>query len=138
MPKVVIVMARCNCKLQTFGIRLEKKQEENQEERKQRERQEENQEERKLSEQWIADWAFAVKERYAQREGYDQITITGMFTFDKAYPGCPYCHAKGILKCSCGKIHCWDGRTNTFTCSSCGLTGELRGQIEALSVGVDY
>lgn len=137
IPRVVILMARCNQNRQSFGIRLERKQEENQEERKQRERQGESQE-RRQSEQWVADWAFAVKEKYAQKEGYDQITIAGIFTLDQAYPGCPYCQARGIFKCSCGKINCWEGQTNTFTCSSCGLTGELRGHIETISVGVDY
>jgi hypothetical protein len=116
---------------------MEKTQEKNQEERKQRERQEEKQE-RKQNELWVADWAFSVKENYAQKEGYDHITITGIFTIDKVYPGCPYCQAKSIFKCSCGKINCWDTQTNTVTCVWCGQTAELKGHIEALNAGADY
>src|SRR5579872_3709367 len=137
MPKVVILMACCRWNLQALGIRLENKQEEKRKERKQKEKQEESQE-RKQSEQWVADWAFAVKERYAQKEGYDQITIAGTFMLDQAYPGCPYCHAKSIFKCGCGKINCWGEETKTVTCVWCGQTAELKGHIEALNVGVDY
>lgn len=116
MLKVVIVMARCNRTKQNFGIRFEEKQ----------------------KGQWTADWAFAVKETYAKKEGYDLNTITGTFTFDSAYPGCLYCLAKGIFKCSCGKVNCWDRKTNIVTCAWCGQTDELSGQIEKLSVEVDY
>ena len=114
--KAVIVMARCNATSQNFEIRFEEKQEG----------------------QWTADWAFAVKEAYAKKEGYDDNTITGTFTFDSAYPGCPYCYAKGIFKSSCGKVNCWDGKTSIVTCAWCEQTDELGGQIEELSVGVDY
>jgi hypothetical protein len=91
-----------------------------------------------LKGQWIADWAFAVKETYGKKEGYDRHTIAGAFAFDLAYPGCPYCQAKSIFKCSCGKVNCWDGKTSMTTCSWCDQAAELGGQIETLSAGEDY
>ena len=58
-PKVVIVTARCSQTRQSFGIRFEEKG---------------------LG-QWSADWAFAVTEDAAQREGYDRGMISGVFGF---------------------------------------------------------
>ena len=109
-------MARCNRTKQNFGIRLEEKQ----------------------KGQWTADWAFAVKETYSKKEGYDHNTIAGTFILDSAYPGCPYCSAKGIFQSSCGKVNCWDGNTNIVTCAWCDQIVELRGQIETLKAGVDF
>jgi len=109
-------MARCNRTKQNFGIRFEEKQ----------------------KSQWAADWAFAVKEIYAKKEGYDHNTIAGTFILDSVYPGCPYCHAKGLFKCSCSKVNCWDGEITTVSCSWCGQIGELGGKIEALNAGADY
>ena len=68
-PKVVIIMARCSHSKQSFGIRLEEK----------------------LTSQWMADWAFPIKEVAAKREGYDKSEIAGSFSVDDAYPGCPHC-----------------------------------------------
>lgn len=116
MPKVVIVMSRCNHSKQNFGMRFEEKHEG----------------------QWTTDWAFAVKEAYAKKEGYDQSAISGRFVIDNAYPGCPYCHAKSIFKCGCGKVTCWNGEIRTVTCSWCNHTGELSGHFETLNAGVDY
>jgi hypothetical protein len=77
--KVVIVMAKCSHSKQSYGIRFEQK----------------------LPHQWVADWAFAIKEAAAKREGYDRSEIMGSFSFDAAYPGCPHCESPGIFKCSC-------------------------------------
>jgi TerY-C metal binding domain len=109
-------MSRCSYSRQAFGIRFEEK----------------------AKGQWMANWAFAVKETYAKKEGYDHNTIVGTFTLDTAYPGCPYCQTKSIFKCGCGKVNCWDRKTNTVTCSWCNQTGEINGQIETLSAGEDY
>ena len=109
-------MARCNYTKQNFGIRFEERQ----------------------KGQWIADWAFAVKETYDKKEGYNHNTITGTFTFDYAYPSCPHCHARSIFKCSCGKVNCWDGETTNVTCSWCSQTVKLGGNIETLSAGENY
>ena len=114
--KVVIVMSQCNRSKQQFGIRFEEKQ----------------------KGQWVADWAFAVKETYAKKEGYEQNTIAGTFTFSRAYPGCPHCHATSIFKCSCGKVNCWNREAMTVICSWCNQTAELGGTIEMLDAGGDY
>lgn len=116
MLKVVIVMARCNRTKQNFGIRFEETE----------------------KGQWTANWAFAVKETYAKKEGYDHNTISGTLTFDSAYSGCPYCSAKGIFKSSCGKVNCWDEKRKIIMCAWCGQTDKLSGKIEALDAGVDY
>jgi hypothetical protein len=115
LPNVVIVMARCSRSGQGFGIRFEEK----------------------ARSQWIADWAFAIKEAVARKEGYDRGEITGTFGFATAYPGCPHCHAPSIFQCSCGKVACWDGERRTVTCPWCKVTVELDSQIERLSAGRD-
>ena len=109
-------MARCNQTKENFGIRLEEMQ----------------------TGQWIATWAFAVKDTYAKKEQYDKNTVTGTFTFASAYPGCPYCAAKSIFQGSCGEVNCWDGTAMLVTCAWCGQTNKVGGQIEALSVKGDY
>ena len=115
LPNVVVVMARCNRSRQSFGIRLEEK----------------------ARGRWIANWAFAIREETAAKEGYGQSEITGVFGFDSAYPGCPHCHAPSIFQCVCGKVACWDGESRVVTCPWCGTTVELREPIESLTVGGD-
>jgi TerY-C metal binding domain len=114
-PKVVIVMAKCSRMRQGFGIRFETKR----------------------SRQWTADWAFAIKEAVAKREGYDRSEITGKFEFDEAYPGCPHCRNSSIVLCGCGKVACWNEEQMTVLCPWCGITGNVMGQIERLSAGGD-
>ena len=114
-PDVVVVMARCSQTRQGFGIRFEEK----------------------APGQWIADWAFAIKEAVARKEGYDCGEITGAFGFDPAYPGCPHCGAMNIFGCNCGKVACWDGERRTVTCPWCGGTGKLSDHIQRLSAGGD-
>jgi hypothetical protein len=114
-PKVVIVMAKCSHSKQSYGIRFEQK----------------------LPHQWVGDWAFAIKEAAAKREGYDRSEIAGIFSFDAAYPGCPHCEASGIFKCSCGRVACWDGERQTVTCPWCGNRSDIAGEIESLSAGKD-
>ncbi|MUG96837.1 hypothetical protein F7734_32650 [Scytonema sp. UIC 10036] len=115
-PKVVIVMARCSHSKQGFGIRVEEKS----------------------SQHWVADWAFAIKEAAAKREGYDRSEIAGSFEIDAAYPGCPHCEESSFVKCgSCGKVACWDGKRTTHTCPWCGCKTEISGSIKNLSVGKD-
>jgi len=84
-PNVVIVISRCSRTKQTFAMRFEEK----------------------WREQWIADWAFKIQESSANKEGYTRNQISGAFDFDQDYPGCPYCQARGMFQCSCGKIACW-------------------------------
>lgn len=113
--KVVVIVARCGRTRRTFGIRLEAK----------------------TARQWIADWAFAMKERSASKEGYDRTQISGSFGFDAAYPGCPHCEAQGAYNCACGKVVCWTGQEETATCPWCGAEGQVGGRVEKLSAGVD-
>lgn len=113
--KVVIVMGQCTRRREAFGIRFEQQ----------------------MPERWLADWAFAIKDTLAKKEGYDHNEITGAFEFDVKYPGCPYCEATGIYKCgSCGKVACWDGQL-TVTCPGCKRTARIAGQIDKLSSGGD-
>jgi hypothetical protein len=118
IPNVVVVIARCRTSGSgnIFGIRVEEKGQS----------------------QWIADWAFPIQEKKASKEGYANSRICGSFGIDPAlYPGCPYCHAPGFLKCGCGKIACWDGESRVVTCPWCGAKGELGGAIESLNAGND-
>lgn len=115
MINVVIVMARCTRGKQSFGIRLEEK----------------------TPRQWVADWAFPIKETLASKEGYGRSEISGGFMLDGTYPGCPYCKATGFFKCGCGKVACWDGERTTVTCPWCGSTSSIGGQIEGLTAGGD-
>jgi hypothetical protein len=113
--KVVIVLSRCSQSRRPFGIRFE---------------------ERAVG-QWLADWAFSLKDDAARREGYDRSTLAGTFGFEADFPGCPSCRAKSCFKCGCGKVGCWDGQQPTVICPWCGTTGRLEGCIKSLSVGGD-
>lgn len=116
-PHVMIVLARCSRRAEgaAFGMRFEEKQ----------------------RGYWEADWAFAIKETSAKREGYDRGKISGHFLFATAYPGCPHCGTKCIFQCGCGKVGCWDGESKTVTCPWCKCRTELRGDIESLDAGGD-
>src|SRR5437764_15248949 len=100
IPNVVIVTSRCSRTRQYFGIRFEEA----------------------IRGQWIADWAFPIKETLAKKEGYNRNQITGTFSFASEYPGCPDCQAKSIFKCNCGKIACWNvgPLPCTVVCPCCG------------------
>lgn len=116
IPTVVIVLARCSRRRQGFALRLEEQG----------------------AGRWFADWAFAVAEARASREGYDQGEIAGRFDFADTYPGCPHCEAGGIFRCgACGKVSCWDGRQQPVTCAWCGRAAPLQGTIERLRAGGD-
>ena len=112
---VVIIMARCSKQKRGFGIRLE----------------------RIGKNQYVANWAFSIKEASAKREGYDSMTVKGAFATDTAYPGCPHCGAISIVKCGCNKVGCWDGESKFVTCPWCGKRGKVEGQIESLGVESD-
>lgn len=115
-PNVVIVMSRCNRDKGSFGIRLEEV----------------------THNRWVADWVFAIKEEIAKKEGYTQREVAGTFALHNTYPGCPYCHAKSIFRCSCGKVNCWDGETHLVPCAWCEALTEIGGTIESLSTGEDH
>jgi hypothetical protein len=114
-PNVVIVMSRCSRSGMGFGIRFEEQ----------------------THGKWSGDWAFAVKEQAARKEGYGGSEITGAIALAKRYPGCPHCHASGLYKCSCGKVTCWDGEPRIVTCPWCKHAGQPLGPVESLHAGGD-
>lgn len=113
--EVVIVLMRCSHLRSSSGMRFEKRAEQG----------------------WAGTWAFKLREASAKREGFDKNVIEGAISFDVAYPGCPYCNARSIFQCECGKVGCWDGETRSVTCPWCGQEGELQGHIQSLSAEAD-
>jgi hypothetical protein len=103
LPNVAIVLAACCASRQPYGIRFEEK----------------------VPGQWVANWAFAIKESAAKKEGYDRGAINGAFGFDPAYPGCPACRASSFFQCGCGGRGCWDGESLRVTCPWCHMTDEI-------------
>ena len=106
----VIVLSRCASSGKLFAIRIEKRGDC----------------------VWVFDWAFAVRELAAEREGYDTTTVEGTICQGDRYPGCPHCGSKGVFLCSCGKLNCWDGVRRRVTCAWCQQIGELSGEIRSL------
>ncbi len=107
---VVIAMGRCSEAKQAYGIRFE----------------------RQGANQWLATWAFPIKEALAKKEGYEETRMDGQFSLDSAFPGCPHCTARGFFLCGCGKLACWAGEEKRFTCPWCGRSGELTGEITSI------
>jgi hypothetical protein len=115
LEEVAIVLGRCKQGRKLFGIRF-------------------------VSETfrlWVGRWAFDVFEEEAKRERYGDNSIDGAFSFAPEYPGCPYCGARGIAKCSCGKITCWNQSDKFMTCAWCGSRSKLGGVVDSLSAGED-
>lgn len=67
-------------------------------------------------------WSFPIDKDKAHREGYDSKSVHGCVEMDVDYPGCPYCHSKQYIFCSCGSVMCWHGQ-KVVTCSKCGQSG---------------
>ncbi len=114
-PHVVIVLARCRHTRRPFAVRFEEKR----------------------PGLWLADWAFAIQEGRAQREGYDRTTIEGRFGFDADFPGCPHCYARRLVKHRCGKLLCYDEKGGTLTCPWCGVSGTVSGTTDTIEVDAD-
>jgi hypothetical protein len=88
---------------------------------------------------WESDWAFKIKAKTANREGYDKAQISGSITLAEDYPGCRYCNAKGLLLCSCGTLICNDGSQSRYRCSKCGITGTVSNErVSNLAAQTDY
>ncbi len=119
-PNVVVVLARCERRSSTersaaFGVRIEERD----------------------PGHWHADWAFALAEKAGVKEGYDKTEIAGRFNFAPGYPGCPWCEARAIVQCGCGRVACWDARTGPVRCPWCGDTSSVDGEIDRLAAGGD-
>src|SRR5438045_2727075 len=115
MREVAIVLGRCERERQLFGMRF-------------------------VSESaglWVARWAFDVLEQEAKRERRDESSIEGTFRFGPEYPGCPYCAAHSVTKCSCGQITCWDGAQKSVPCAWCASRGRVGGVVRSLAAGGD-
>ena len=83
MRNVVIVMGRCGVTQKGYGMRFE----------------------RRGSANWVATWAFSIKESLAKKEGYENSSVEGSFSFDEEFPGCPYCSAKSWLNVFTESLH---------------------------------
>jgi hypothetical protein len=127
-PNVVIVMAKCSHRKEYFGIRFERNDNIHSSLKFL---------DLRSKESWIGDWAFAIEEQSVIKEGYDKNQIRGFIGFSVSYPGCPHCNGKSIFQCGCGRVACWDGKTQIVTCPHCGMTAQLSGQIESLHSGFD-
>lgn len=115
LPNVLIVLAQCERRGGLFGVRIEEV----------------------ARRRWVADWAFPVRPKTAEREGYGTATAHGEFSFAPTYPGCPGCENPSVFKCGCGKVSCWDGTAVAVTCPWCGNRGRLTGTVETLTASGD-
>ncbi len=107
---VVIVMGRCTVSRQGFGVRFE----------------------RHGRNQWVATWAFGIREATAKREGYGQTRMDGHFVIGDGFPGCPYCSGRGFWLCTCGRIACWNREVRQVICPWCSQHNELAHEITSL------
>ena len=67
---------------------------------------------------WMRQWAFPVDETHVRGEEATAQQIQGSLGAMADYPGCPYCHNKNFVLCSCGKMTCWTGATSQY-CAWC-------------------
>lgn len=71
---------------------------------------------------WYRTWAFPLREKTANHEGYSQTRIHGSLKTTAEYPGCPHCGSKGFYIChSCNKVVCWNGNDLHVRCPWCGV-----------------
>jgi hypothetical protein len=101
--EALILLSKCGETHKTYGIRVEKIDKNN----------------------WLATWAFPIKENSAKREGYDKTSIKGNILFSEDYLGCPYCRRIGLTVCSCGHIGCTITHNNVYHCEWCGSNGTI-------------
>jgi hypothetical protein len=66
--KVAVGIAKCPSTGKIYGVRVEER-----------------------GSKWVATWAFPIKPEVAKREGYSTNRFPPDITYDKAYPGCPFC-----------------------------------------------
>lgn len=51
--------------------------------------------------------------------------MTGPFTFDSNFEGCPACRGRAIARCTCGRMGCAASATGRYYCSWCGVDAML-------------
>ena len=96
MLEANVILAKCSKTGCTFGIRVEKR-----------------------NNDWVCTWAFPIDEARAKREGFNATKITGSLSLLPEYPGCPHCQANSWVHCgNCGKMSCYDGSTSV-RCHHC-------------------
>jgi len=117
-----VILAKCGTHSGTFGIRVEKREND-----------------------WVSTWAFRVDDSKARREGFDKTKIKGSFRSVDDYPGCPYCGGGELVQCGCGKMICYKeggayGKierktgSNSFRCPWCGVKIEEINEVESFTV----
>ena len=75
---------------------------------------------------WYRTWAFLLKEKTANREGYSQTQIHGSLRKTDDYPDCPHCGSKGFYLCyKCNKVVCWNGTDSNVVCPWCGVCSSI-------------
>ncbi len=112
-----VVMAKCKRAKKSYGIRME----------------------RRADNVWYCTWAFPLTEKAGSNEGYGNTMISGRVDIDPEYPGCPYCGDFGWISCGkCGKLTCYSGEDNHFTCAWCGSSGRVRFANEFILSGGGY
>lgn len=110
-----IVLAKCGSNDKLYGMRVEE-----------------------YGKDWYRTWAFTIKEKLAEQEGFDKTAINGSFEETDEYPGCPYCGGSRFVVCgTCNKISCYHGEKVSI-CAWCGKQSAVR-TVERLDVtGGDY
>lgn len=93
-----IVLLRCQKDKQTFGVRVQKMDDDD----------------------WYRTWAFKIKPGQAESEGYDKTVIQGHLRRTEEYPGCPHCGTHALVHCGyCNKLSCYNGE-ESLECPWCG------------------
>lgn len=113
MKKVAeIMLCKCQQTGKTFGIRVEKTG----------------------PNSWLQTWAFPIKDKTAQKEGFNSSKIVGNIGWSDEYPGCPYCGALSWFVCgTCGKIT--DMNNSTWVkCGWCNIEAELGGYYDGSGI----
>ena len=124
-----VILAKCSIYSGTFGIRVEKREND-----------------------WVNTWAFRVDEGKAKREGFDKTKIKGSFRPANGYPGCPYCNDDELVQCACGKMMCYRSvrvygntektterktKSDAFRCQWCGMMIDEINIVESITVRSD-
>jgi hypothetical protein len=112
-PEAQIILSKCCRHNKTFGVRVEKRDND-----------------------WVRTWAFRISEASAMREGFDRTKITGSLYAFSEFPGCPYCGDRGLFLCACGKASCFDGKSRSVFCHWCNTKAENLSHSASFDVNV--